>query len=103
MKFFVPHTKAASYQKVYDGLAHGIKDQLKAEITARRVYAISYHQGKQELRLQVGEAVPGERRYQVMAIFESKPYLVQAWSKDGQQTITILIDPEQVTSVEDFT
>ncbi len=102
MKFFVPRTKPAKYQGAYENMAALLKDQLKATIGTERIYSLNYHQDKKDWRLQVGELEPRENRYEVLAIFESRPYIVFTRSRTSNAGTTILIDASDVTKVEYF-
>jgi hypothetical protein len=102
MKFFVPDTSPKDCQSVYEDINKLLKDQLKTPITDRRIYNLSYRQDKKDWRLQVGELDQREARYQVQAIFESKPYIVVTKGRRGGIGPTILVDADDVTAVEEF-
>ena len=79
-----------------------LKDQLGWKLTDRRIYSLHYLHDKKESFLQVGEVEPQERRYQVMAIFESNAYIVFTRTPDGYSGTTILVDKTEVIAAVDF-
>ena len=87
---------------MYDGMAVALKDQLRTTITDRRIFSLRYTHDKKKRQLQVGQLEQQEKRYEVMAIFESSPYIVFTQAKGGDHGITILVNKDEVTDIEDF-
>ncbi len=102
MKFFVPQASRSEYQSAYEGIAKAVKDQLRVAITDRRIFSIEFIQDKKNWRAEVGQPDPQQGRYEVIAIFESKPHIIFTKAADGSQGLTILISNDDITKVEDF-
>lgn len=102
MKFFVPFTKPGKAQEMWESIAKVLKTQFKIPISARRIYSLSYIHDKKPYHLQVGELDQQEQRFKVLAIFESKPYIVFTRAASGGPGPIILVSPDEVTAIEDF-
>lgn len=101
MKFFVPQASPAEYEATYGAIKKLVTEQLKTPITPRRIRRIDYLHDKKTYHLQVG-SLEQQGRYEVLAILESKPYIIYTRTKSGQGGITILVNCDEVTAVEDF-
>jgi ABC-type phosphate/phosphonate transport system substrate-binding protein len=102
MKFFIPDTKPADTQEAYQGIAKLLKEQLRMPITDRRIYSLSYTHDKRKWRAVVGEREEQEDRYDIVAIFEAKPYIVFTRAQNGGQGLTIMVNPDEITAIEYF-
>ncbi len=102
MKFFVPGATTSSYEAAYQGILASVKDQLRIPIAGRRIYNIKYIHDKKRCRAEVGGLDPQQGRYQVVAIFESKPHIIFTRAEDGGQGLTILVNSDEITEIEDF-
>ena len=102
MKFFVPRTKASEYGASYESIISVVKDQLRTPITERKIFSINYTHDKKRLRAEVGGLDPQMGRYEVCAIFESKPHIIFTRTEKGEPALTILVNSDEVTAVEDF-
>lgn len=102
MKFFIPHTKKAETEGAYQGMAEALKNQFRMPIDERRIFSLSYINSRKKWHAQVGQMEEQEGRYKILAIFESKPYIVVTQAKNGDQGLTILVDKTEVTAVEEF-
>src|SRR5689334_7653973 len=102
MKFFMPQAERSNTEASYQAILASLKSQLGWKITDRRIYSLHYLHDKKEHSLQVGELEPQERRYQVMAIFESNAYIVFTRTPDGYSGTTILVDKTEVLAAVDF-
>ena len=102
MKFFIPNTKPSEAEAAYASLVNVVKDQLRIAITPRRIYGMHYVHDKKRLHVQVGSMDPQQGRYVVCAILESKPYVVVTRTESGQDGLTMLINGDEVTSIDEF-
>lgn len=102
MKFFIPQAKKTELDDVYSGIIAALKDQLHMPIDERRIFSLEYVRGKKRYRAEVGQLEQAELRYEVLAIFESKVYIVFTRSKSGDHGVTILVDKDEVISAVDF-
>ena len=102
MKFFVPNTKPADVEAAYKGIADSLKSQFRLPLVERRIYSLNYLNSKRKWRAEVGKLEEQEERYEILAIFESKSYIVFTRAQDGGQGLTIMIDKSEVTAIEDF-
>lgn len=101
MKFFVPQAKPAEYEASYAAITKIVSEQLKTPITPRRIFSLDYVHDKKKCRLEVGN-LDLQGRYEIIAIFESKPYIIYTRTHSGQGGITILVNGDEITTVEDF-
>lgn len=102
MKFFIPKTTPAQAERLYTEMFESIKDQLRWTITPRRIYSLKYTHDKKACSAEVGTLERQGYRYIIQAIFESNHYVVFTQAPDGGQGIKILINKDEVTSIEDF-
>jgi hypothetical protein len=102
MKFFVPHTKKAEAEAVHRGMAESLKGQFRMPMSERRIYSLNYVNSRKKWRAEVGQMEQQEGRYEILAIFESKPYIIVTRAKNGEPGLTILVDKDEVTLAEDF-
>jgi len=107
MKFFIPHAKDKEEEhKVYDAIRKFARDQLKWNITDRRIFSIRYtHDGK-GYYAEVGrtEQVEGE---EVIAILESGysdviVYLICTPNRGVARGMPILVGENETYSIADF-
>jgi hypothetical protein len=102
MKFFIPNTKPHDAEDAYKALADSLKSQFRLPILDHRIYRLDYTNSKRRWRAEVGKLEEQEDRYEILAIFESKSYIVFARSKTTNDGLTIMVDKSEVTAIEDF-
>jgi hypothetical protein len=102
MNFFIPRVGADRHQTTYDNITKIVKDQLGTVISERRVFSINYVHDKKKRRAEVGQLDPQMGRYEVAAIFESKPHIVFTRAIDGGKGLTMLVSSEEITDIEYF-
>jgi hypothetical protein len=102
MKFFIPHTKKATCEAVYQGMAESLKSQFRMPIDERRIFSLNYTNSKKKWHAEVGQLEEQEGRYEIVAIFEAKFYIVFTQAKNNDPGLTILVDKNEVTAVEEF-
>jgi hypothetical protein len=102
MKFFVPRARRGQGLATREALAKQIHDQLKISMSSRLIQAVEYTHDKKKCRLEVGQLDMQENRYQIAAIFESKPFMVATLSESGRPGPTILVNPDEITKIIDF-
>jgi hypothetical protein len=102
MKFFVPQTEVSEYETAYQGILRSVKDQMRMPITDRRIYSINYVHDKKKFRAKVGDLDPQQGRYEVVAILESKPHVIFTRAENGDPGLTMLVNSDEITEIEDF-
>lgn len=102
MQFFIPKIKKSEIETVYSQMIDVIKDQLRLSISARKIFSITYIRDKKEWHSEVGKLHQQNDRYEVVAIFESRPYVICTRGRDGANGVTILVNKEEITAVNDF-
>lgn len=102
MKFFIPQTQPADTDAAYQQIKAVLLDQFRLPIQDRRIFRLSYTNSKRRWTAEVGQSEQQERRYQIIAIFESKQYIVYTRTKHGGSGPIILVDKAEVTAAEDF-
>ncbi len=102
MRFFVPHTSATEAEATYRSIASLLKLQLRLPIVERRIYNLNYANNKKYWYAEVGLLEEQENQYEILAIFESKSYIIYTRSVAGGAGPIIMVDKTQVTDVEDF-
>lgn len=98
----MPQVERRDSETEYQKILAALKSQLGWKFTDRRLHNLHYLHDKREYEMQVGELEPQERRYQVMAIFESNAYVVFTRTPDGFSGTTILVDKTEVLAAVDF-
>lgn len=101
-EFFVPHIPDAKAAAIHQGIAALVKDQLRLTMTTRRIYSLKYIQNKKRHTAVVGQIEEHERRYDILAIYEGPTYVVYTRATDGGAGLTILVNKDEIISVEDF-
>jgi hypothetical protein len=103
MKFFVPQSKRGQSEPSYQNLFDLLKDQLRMPLTPRRIFSIDYTHDKKQWHAEVGKLEQQERRYEILAIFESAGvYIIVTQAKNGNPGVKILVSKDEVTDVKDF-
>jgi hypothetical protein len=103
MQFFVPHTSPAEADEAYKDIKASLISQFRLPILERRIFSLSYLNSKKRWRAEVGQLEQQERRYEILAIFESKQYIVFTRAANtGSPGPIILVDKAEVTASEDF-
>ncbi|MBZ5736926.1 hypothetical protein [Nocardioides mangrovi] len=103
MKFFVPTASDDDEaEHVWAATRVFARDQLGWEVTDRRIFQINYHHEGKPYVAEVGEPDPrtGET---VLAILESNAFLVCTRNRGVVRGEPILIGPEEVRTITDFT
>ena len=98
----MPQADKGNTEATYQAIVAQVKDQLGWKLSERRIYSLHYLHDKKEYTVQVGELVPREHRFQVLAIFESNAYVVFTRTPDGYSGTTILVDKNEALGVVDF-
>lgn len=98
----MPQAEKGNTEANYQAIVAQIKDQLGWKLTERRIFSLHYLHDKKEFTVQVGELVPREHRFQVVAIFESNAYVVFTRTPEGYSGTTILVDKNEVIAAVDF-
>ena len=102
MQFHLPQYEADSTEQAYQSIRKSLVSQFRMPIEERRVFALNYLNSKRRWRAEVGALEQQEHQYQILAIFESKQFIVYTRSKQGFSGPIILVDKAEVTLVEDF-
>src|SRR5882672_1521269 len=104
MEFFIPQTpNGESAEVAYAGIVDSLKDQLRWTITPRRIFGLKYVHDKKTCSVKVGQLGGQGDRYMILAIFESNHYIVYTrGAASGGTGTTILVNKDEVTSIEDF-
>ena len=102
MKFFIPNTKPSEAEASYEAIIAMLKDKFGLPITERRIQSLDYLNSKKKWHAEVGKLEQQENRYEILAIFESKSYIVHTGVKGGGAGLTILVDRDEVTGAVDF-
>jgi hypothetical protein len=102
IKFFIPHTDKVEAETVYQAVKKSLHSQLRLPILDRRIFSLSYINSKRRWHAEVGELEEQEGKYEILAIFESKEYIVFTRAKDGAAGPIILIAKSEVTAVVEF-
>ena len=102
MKFYIPHVEEQDADSARLEIAKALKSQFRLPILDRRIRKLEYTNSKRKWIAEVGQLEEQEDRYEILAIFESKSYIVYARSATTNDGITIMVDKTEVTLVEDF-
>ena len=102
MQFFLPQSKPGQTELAYQEIVDTLKRQFRLPIEDRRIRSIRYFNSKKNWHAEVGYLEQQEHRYEIVAILESKWFIVCTRSKTGAPGPTILVDKGEVTEVEDF-
>lgn len=102
MRFFIPRTDPTQIEAVYRSIKDALLSQLRLPIQDRRIFRLGYTNSKKRWQAQVGQVEQQERRYEVLAIFESKQFIVFTRAPHGASGPIILVDKGEATTVEDF-
>jgi hypothetical protein len=102
MRFFIPHTSKAEAEGAYSDIVASLKSQFRLPIHERRILSLSYTNSKKRWHAKVGQLEQQEQRYEILAIFESKSFIIFTRSTSGDPGPIILVDKDEVTAVEDF-
>jgi hypothetical protein len=102
MKFFIPQTAPAETEAAYQRIKAILLDQFRLPIQDRRIFSLSYTNSKRRWKAEVGQPEQQERRYDIVAIFESKQFIIYTRAKTGGAGPIILVNKTEVTAVEDF-
>jgi hypothetical protein len=102
VKFFVPGVPSTEAEAAYRALCDSAKEQLRTQITSKRIMSLRYVHDKRTLRLEVGEVHPEQYRYRVVAILESQPHIVMTQGSEGHSGPTFMVNSSEITDVTEF-
>lgn len=102
MKFFIPQVEPKKCNEVYDEMVKTVKDQMKMPISERKIYSISYVHEKKNWHAEVGQPDPQRGKYEVLAIFESKPFVIMTRSNAVETPLMMLVTPDEITDIKVF-
>ncbi len=103
MKFFIPHAKSGTQEALYGELAKQLKSQLGILLEEQRIFKVTYQRGKRKYAAEVGKFEEHEDHYEIIAIYKTpRLYIVATRTKDGEPGVSILVDKDEVLTVEDF-
>lgn len=102
-KFFIPHVKPRASEADYESILASVKYQFNWPVTTRRISSLSYTRDKKLVTARIGEHLPFEHKFEVVAILESNLYLIITRSEGGHPGPTILVDTKEVTESTEFT
>jgi hypothetical protein len=102
MKFFIPNTKPSEAEATHADMIATLKDTFGFPITERRIQSLDYFNSKKKWHAEVGKLEQQEHRYEILAIFESKSYIIVTGTVGGGSGLTILVDRDEVTEAVDF-
>ncbi len=102
MKFFVPRLESSEYEEAYKNMRDAVIEQMRTRVSERRIRSISYTHDKKRYVATVGEILPTNERFEVMAVFESKPFVIYTDSTMGGRGVTVLVNQDEITAMEEF-
>jgi hypothetical protein len=102
MQFFIPHIAKLETDTAYQGIIKELESQFRLPILDHRIFSLSYTNSKKKWYAEVGQLEEQEGRYQIVAIFESKQFIVFTHTPEGKPGPIILVDKDEVTKVENF-
>lgn len=102
MRFFIPRAEPAQAEEAYRSIKDTLFSQFRLPIQDRRIFSIDYVNSKKRWHAEVGQVEQQERRYEVLAIFESKQFIVFTRTPHGTAGPIILVDKNEATAVENF-
>jgi len=102
MQLFIPHIAKLEADAVYQGIKKELESQFRLPILDHRISSLSYTNSKKKWYAEVGQLEEQENRYEIVAIFESKQFIVFTHTPAGKPGPIILVDKDEVTKVEDF-
>jgi hypothetical protein len=104
-RFFVPRTSKSEAEPAYLEIKRLLIDQLRVSILERRIFSLSYANGKNDRDkwyAEVGQPGQQERQYEVVAIFESNLFIIVNRTEHGAPGPIVLVNKDEVTAVEEF-
>jgi hypothetical protein len=102
MQFFIPHIGKLEADSAYQGIIKELESQFRLPILDHRIFSLSYTNSRKKWYAEVGQLEEQEGRYQIVAILESKQFIVFTHTPEGKPGPIILVDKDEVTSVENF-
>ena len=102
MRFFVPEAKDDTQaQAVWEATKRFAEENLKCQISERRIFSITYHRHGEDYYVEVGKPDPrtGEP---VLVILESNPYLICTPNRGVLRGIPILVGHDTIERILDF-
>ena len=102
MKFHIPQVPASQQEAAYAVIAKAVKEQMRINVTPRRIFGINYLHDKKRINVRVGEHDPHDGRHIVLAILESSPYVVYTRQLTGGPGVNILVNKDEITEILDF-
>ena len=102
IKFFIPVTKdAKEAEAIWEATKRFAEDMLGWEVSDRRIFSIAYRHERQDYYVEVGKPDPRVKEV-VIAILESKTYLVCTPNRGVVRSIPLLVNQGKVGEVIDF-
>ena len=102
MRFFVPVTEdEKEAEAVWEATKRFAEDMLGWEISERRIFSIAYRHEGQDYYVEVGKPDPRVKEV-VIAILESKTYLVCTPNRGVVRSVPLLVGQGKVGEITDF-
>ena len=102
MRFLVPEAKDdTQVQAVWEATKKFAEENLKCQISERRIFGIAYHDHGEGYYAEVGRPDPRTGEL-VLVILESNPYLICTPSRGVLRDIPILVGQDKVERILDF-
>jgi len=102
VQFFLPQVEKDDTEESYRAIKDALLRQLRLPIQDRRVFRLHYVNSKKKWHAEVGQPEQQERRYQILAIFESRQFIIFTRTNQGDSGPVILVDKDEVVEAEDF-
>ncbi|MDB5178604.1 MAG: hypothetical protein JWN01_547 [Patescibacteria group bacterium] len=102
MRFFLPHTGKGEAEAAYQEIKKSLSSQFRLPLLESRIFSLSYTNSKKKWYAEVGQLEEQEGQYEILAIFESKQYIVFTRTKQGGAGPIIVVDKAEVTDIENF-
>ena len=101
-QFFMPQVSKVEAESAYQAMKKSLSGQFWLPIADRRIQQLKYTNSKRKWVAEVGKPQEQEEQYITLAIFDSKQYIIYTRTTHGDPGPIILVDKNEVTSVEDF-
>ena len=98
----MPHAKSKKQEKtVYESIKKFAKEQLRWNISDRKIFSIRYKHNGKDYYAEVGKKEQVENE-EVIAILESTTYLICTPNRGVARGLPILVGKDEARSVVDF-
>ena len=74
MRFFIPSVSESDTEPAYFEMRRSLVDQLRFPIQMRRIFTLTYIDGKRTWKVEIGQPKPQESQYVAVAIFSGAMY-----------------------------